>query len=172
MSRSGYSNDIDDNWQHIMWRGQVTSAIRGKRGQALLRDLLSALDAMPDKRLHAGSFATADGEFCTLGVLGSARGTKMDDLGDDDEGCEPRQVGERFGIAAPMAQEIMYLNDEFIEDERWETIELHGPPQQRWPDFGRPLKARVRVPVPGAAERRWNHMRTWVASQITAEAQP
>ena len=48
MSRSGYSDDIDDNWAHIMWRGRVASSIRGKRGQAMLRELLAALDAMPE----------------------------------------------------------------------------------------------------------------------------
>lgn len=30
MSRSGYNDDID-NWQMIKWRGQVASAVRGKR---------------------------------------------------------------------------------------------------------------------------------------------
>lgn len=48
MSRSGYSNDGENI---AMWRGQVASAIRGKRGQAFLRELVEALDAMPEKRL-------------------------------------------------------------------------------------------------------------------------
>lgn len=47
MSRSGYSDDID-NWDLIKWRGQVASAIRGKRGQLFLRELLAALDALPN----------------------------------------------------------------------------------------------------------------------------
>ena len=38
MSRSGYSDDLD-NWDLIRWRGQVSSAIRGKRGQGFLREL-------------------------------------------------------------------------------------------------------------------------------------
>lgn len=55
MSRSGYSDDYDgDNWDLIRWRGAVTSAIRGKRGQAFLREALAALDAMPEKQLIAG----------------------------------------------------------------------------------------------------------------------
>jgi hypothetical protein len=47
MSRSQYIDDCDDNWQLIRWRGMVASAIRGKRGQQFLKDLLAALDAMP-----------------------------------------------------------------------------------------------------------------------------
>ena len=45
MSRSGYSDD-DEDGRLAMWRGAVQSAIRGKRGQAALRELLTALDAM------------------------------------------------------------------------------------------------------------------------------
>lgn len=170
MSRSGYTDDIDDNWRHIMWRGRVASSIRGKRGQAMLRELLAALDAMPEKKLYPNSFATVSGEYCTLGVLGAARGTRMDDLGDAEDGCDERLVADRFGVAAPLVQEIMFMNDEWIDDERWETIELHGPPQQHWPDWGRPLNIQVRVPVPGAAERRWRIMRNWVQEHIKETA--
>jgi hypothetical protein len=37
MSRSGYSDDLE-NWSLIRWRGAVASAIRGRRGQAFLRE--------------------------------------------------------------------------------------------------------------------------------------
>ena len=85
MSRSGYTDDAsDDPLAHGRWRQAVKRSLEGRRGQALLRDLVDALDAMEDKRLYPGSFATAEGEFCTLGVLGAKRGTRMDDLGDDD----------------------------------------------------------------------------------------
>jgi hypothetical protein len=169
MSRSGYTDDIEDQWRHIMWRGRVASSIKGKRGQAMLRELLAALDAMPDKRLFAGSFQQTDGAFCTLGVLGAARGTKMDDLGDAEDGCDERLVAERFGVAAPLVQEIMYLNDEWLEDWEWEDVELFGPPTKHWPDFGRPLNRSIRVPRKGVAERRWQLMRNWVAEQIKQE---
>ncbi|GEM_PF-1710263 len=50
MSRAGYSDDCD-SWALIRWRGPLSSSIRGKRGQLFLRDMLSALDAMPGNRL-------------------------------------------------------------------------------------------------------------------------
>lgn len=43
MSRSGYSDDCENV---AMWRGQVASAIRGKRGQTMLRDLVLAQEVM------------------------------------------------------------------------------------------------------------------------------
>lgn len=52
MSRSGYSDDLD-SWSMIRWRGAVTSATRGARGQAFFREMLAALDAMPEKKLIA-----------------------------------------------------------------------------------------------------------------------
>jgi hypothetical protein len=54
MSRSGFNLDGEyDQWACIRWQGAVKSAIRGKKGQAFLKELLSALDAMPEKKLIA-----------------------------------------------------------------------------------------------------------------------
>ncbi len=164
MSRSGYNEEDCDNWALIKWRGQVASATRGKRGQALLRELLAALEAMPEKKLYSGSFATADGEFCTLGVLGAKRGTKMDDLGDAYAGCDTDLVGERFGIARQLAAEIMFYNDEAIGDWDWIDVEINGPLRP----FDRRTQS-VRVPTVDAASRRWAFMREWVEKHIVPE---
>lgn len=139
MSRSGYSDD-HDNWDLIRWRGQVASATKGKRGQAFLRELLEALDAMPDKRLIKNDFQAADGCLCTLGVIGAKRGVDLKALDatheDDGYGCDTHQVGEVFGIARQLAAEIMYEND----DGEWRGRE--------------------------SPEERWKRMRAWVAGQI------
>ena len=52
MSRSGYS-DEGSSWDTIRWRGAVAAALRGKRGQQVLAEILAALDAMPEKELIA-----------------------------------------------------------------------------------------------------------------------
>ena len=70
MSRSGYSDDFDDNGQLACYRGVIASATRGKRGQKFFRDLVMALDAMPIKRLVNNELETTDGEVCALGALG------------------------------------------------------------------------------------------------------
>lgn len=48
MSRSGYTDDYgdDDPLAHGRWRQAVKRSIEGKRGQALLRELLEALNVM------------------------------------------------------------------------------------------------------------------------------
>jgi hypothetical protein len=118
MSRSGYSDDLD-TLDMGRWRGRVASAMRGKRGQQFLRDLLAALDAMPEKCLIAHELV-ADGEVCAIGSLGVKRGIDMSKL--DPE--EPDDVAAAFGIATPMAKEIVYMND---EEGRWDES-----PQDRW----------------------------------------
>lgn len=165
MSRSGYTDDHDDPLAHGRWRQAVRRALEGRRGQAFLRVLAKALDDMPDKRLWPHNFATPDGEFCALGVAGVAMGVRMDDLGDDDD-CDPKQVGRRFGIARAMAAEIMYLNDEYFDSQyKWVKVEICGPVRPNWPDWG--LHTRdVRIHNDQHAEDRWKAMRKWVAEQI------
>ncbi len=118
MSRSGYSDDCG-GWDLICWRGAVKSALKGKRGQAFLIELRDALDAMPEKRLIADSLA-ADGEFCTIGVVGAKRGVDMAVLDPHDR----EAVGEAFGISPAMASEIVFMNDEGS----WQK----ETPEQRW----------------------------------------
>lgn len=165
MSRSGYTDDNDDPLAMGRWRQAVKRALCGRRGQQFLRELADALDAMDDKRLYPGSFSTADGEFCTLGVLGSRRGTKMDDLGDEDY-CDTEIVGQRFGIAPAMAAEIMYMNDEYAVDEwKWIDVEICGPMRPHYPDWGQHSKT-ARIHNKNHAAERWQAMRAWVSKQI------
>lgn len=120
MSRSGYNDDFD-GWSLICWRGAVASAIKGKRGQLFLLEMLAALDALPLKRLVANELETSDlipcshwGMFetesvCAIGAVGKRRGIDMSEIDPND----PPQVAGAFGIAQAMAQEIVYVNDEW-----------------------------------------------------------
>lgn len=107
MSRSGYSDDLEP-LELGRWRGAVRSAIRGQRGQRLLRDLVAALDAMPDKRLASGAFEREDGSVCALGAVAQRRGLAVAGLKVE----QPRTVARVFGIARALALEAMYVNDE------------------------------------------------------------
>lgn len=107
MSRCGYYDDIDP-WALIRWRGAVASSIRGKRGQALLRDILKALDAMPNKVLIAGKLEADDGSVCALGSAGKFRGMDMSNLDPEDYDA----VAKAFGVAPALVREIEYINDE------------------------------------------------------------
>ncbi|MGO4337834.1 hypothetical protein AB4037_23235 [Labrys sp. KB_33_2] len=122
MSRSGYSDDYcgDSYWPTICYRGAVTSAIRGKRGQAFLTELRDALDAMPVKRLVALELEKG-GEVCALGAIAKARGLSVEKLDPEDY----HTVAGTFGIAEALAREIVFENDEGV----W----FHkSTPENRW----------------------------------------
>lgn len=125
MSRSGMTDDVDNDWHQIMWRGAVASSIRGKRGQAFLFEMLEALDAMPEKRLIsrdlcAPAFVPPQcGGVCAIGSVGVKRGVEMTALDPDDYD----RIASTFGVASPLVQEIEWMNDEGA----W--IET---PEQRW----------------------------------------
>lgn len=165
MSRSGYSDDCEDQWAMIRWRGAVNIAIKGRRGQQALCEILAALDSLPEKRLASESLVTADGDFCTLGALGKARGIDLEPIDPEDRDA----VARAFGISEALAAEIMYENDEYIDEWEWVTVDICGPVRPNYPDWGRQYK-NVRVPVRNAAERRWNHMRAWVERHIATPA--
>lgn len=121
MSRSGYSDDMDDNWALIRWRGAVNAAIKGKRGQALFREMAAALDAMPVKRLIANELVAKNGEVCALGAVAKVRA--IDVSGVDPEDRE--MVARKFDISEALAAEIMYENDN-------EFCYCNEEPEQRW----------------------------------------
>lgn len=164
MSRHGYSDDMDDVLAFGRWRAQVASAARGRRGQRFFRDLIEALDAMPEKRLVAESFVDSDGECCTLGALARHRGIDVSDI-DPDWGSECAEVaGARLDVARQLAAEAMYENDESVSLRV--PVILHGP--RRYP-YLRDRPKRIWVPATDEAERRWAHMRAWAARHIRDE---
>ena len=129
MSRSGYRDDYDyDQWQGIMWRGAVASAFRGKRGQAFLREMLAALDALPEKKLISHDLVRPDGCVCALGAVGKARGMDMATIDPEDHDT----VAGKFDVAHAMACEIMFENDEAAGYWKEETPEDRFARMRRW----------------------------------------
>ena len=120
MSRSGYIEDIDQ-WALIKYRGQVASAIRGKRGQAFFRELIAALDVMPVKELVSEDLVTDDGNVCALGALGQVKGLDLKAIDPYDH----EALGAVFNIAPQLAAEVMFENDEYWQDDpagRWQRM--------------------------------------------------
>ena len=108
MGRSGYSDDCDNDWQMIMYRGAVASAFRGRRGQAFLKEMLAALDALPEPKLIAGELVEQDGAVCAMGAVAKARG--IDVTGVHPENIET--VAAMMNVAEAMAREIAWENDQ------------------------------------------------------------
>ena len=170
MSRSGYTDDYDEDGTGGLWRGAVERSIKGKRGQAALRELAAAMDAMPVKALAAESLITADGAFCTLGVLGQARGLDMKPIDPEDWDA----VAKAFNIAPAMVREIVFENDEQTDTHEYVDVVICGlmPPYHVYPYGHKEHKRSVRVAIDPTivANRRWQRMRDWVEKQITKEA--
>lgn len=166
MSRSGYSDDYGDDDPLALgrYRAQVASAIRGKRGQALLRELLAALDAMPVKQLVAGELE-AEGQFCALGVVGQARGLNLASI----DTYDVESLGPKFNIAEQLAREIMWVNDEHVSPHRWIRVEICGPMRPGYPFWEEHCRD-VRVPNEHAGIERWRTVREWVAEHIKGDA--
>lgn len=117
MSRSGYVDDMEDVLQYGRFRGVIASATRGKRGQQFFRDLITALDAMPVKELGADAMVDERGCDCALAALSRHRGGDPQRL--DPENHEA--LGKEFNIASQLAQEVMFMNDDYTRNAsgRW-----------------------------------------------------
>ena len=155
MSRSGYGYDNDDPLATGRWRAQVCSAIRGKRGQAFLHELIAALDAMPEKVLIAGELVTAEGQVCAIGAVCKARGIDVSHV----DYYSPEDVAFKVGVASQMVAEIEYENDEC--GHRFGNVKLpESPERPKWaPDFtwGR---------IEETPEERWQRMRRWAEANL------
>jgi hypothetical protein len=123
MSRSGYSDDYDNYAVLMCYRGVVASATRGKRGQRFFRELVAALDVMPEKRLIAHDLENPEG-VCALGALGKQKGVALPRLDpEDDYGENGDRLAPVFDIASQLANEVMYMNDDRSENDS---------PERRW----------------------------------------
>ena len=115
MSRSGYSEDYEFCQ---LWEQAVDRATFGRRGQAFMRKLRDALDAMPIKRLITDAIRDDTGDVCALGAVDPNVKTYY-----------AEELAQHFGIARALAAEIVYRNDEwpfFWQRQRDET------PEERW----------------------------------------
>ena len=184
MSRSGYHDDCD-GWELIRWRGAVKAALRGARGQRLLRDLVAALDAMPDKRLAYEKLIRDDGCRCAFGVLAAHRGVDAAKLDPEDTEI----LAQTFDVAEALAREVVCVNDEHCPPARpvqvgggyqnaaghqidyRELLRLSGAERaeyQRVPCSYRPPTPEDEIAV---ERKRWCVVREWAAGWLREEAQ-
>lgn len=117
MSRSGYSEDCENI---ELYRASVDRALNGKRGQAFLRELAAAMDAMTEKVLITGELVSEKGEVCAIGAVCKSRALDVSRINYDD----PDTVARVIGVARSMAAEIAFMNDEAgraseLPCERW-----------------------------------------------------
>lgn len=126
MSRSGYIEPGDPEEEKLcnIYRGTVKKAIKGKRGQAILKELLAHLDAMPVKELIANDFAS-EGSYCSLGLVGEKRGLDLSGIDPEDDSDGVDKLASMFNIDPSLVREIMFINDEIFTRQ-------DGPSTLRW----------------------------------------
>lgn len=142
MARHGYTDDVDDVLQFGRWRGMVASAIRGKRGQALLKELAAALDAMPEKRLIRYTLQAKDGDCCAIGAVCKAKGKDYTAHQDDDPYDLEElnaELANELDVPECLIREIEYENDEGA----WKET-----PEQRWTRIRAWVQKRIKEPTP------------------------
>lgn len=100
---------------------------------------------MPEKRLITNELQAADGDFCTLGVLGHVRGLDLKSIDPEDR----EAVAAAFKIAPALAAEVVFENDE--RGYHWDHA------------LG---KSVIETP-----EERWTRMRQWVAANLLEPAE-
>jgi hypothetical protein len=119
--------------QSELWAANVERSLKGKKGQAALRELEAALLALPEKRLIADHLE-ANGEVCALGALGRYKQTPLpaepkhsDEYGEWQEDYEIEELmvnfGQSLGVPRLVAVEIVCRNDD-----KW----LHNTPETRY----------------------------------------
>ena len=106
MNRVNYQEDATP-WEFLRYRGAVLSAIKGKRGQKLLKDLLEAFDSMQIKELVANELQGESG-VCTLGCIAKAKGMDWSNWNDFKSDI----ISKELNIAKSLVNEIAFENDE------------------------------------------------------------
>lgn len=126
MSRITYCDDEDFQNQAYLWEANQERSIKGRKGQAALRELEAALLALPEKRLIAEELENAAGEVCAVGALAKFKGKENPrvaaDLGQvplDDNEVLPEELEEvtidlaqQLGIPRMVAVAVVHENDD------------------------------------------------------------
>jgi hypothetical protein len=138
MSRITYCDDEDFQNQAYLWEANQERSIKGRKGQAALRELEAALLALPEKRLIANELENSKGEVCAVGALAKFKGKENPMVGDSfgDEGLtlnedEIERVTVRFatelGVPSMVAVAVVHENDDcwsvnITPEQRYEKV--------------------------------------------------
>jgi len=139
-----WEGESDDPLDWGRYEAAKRSTLRGRRGQAFLRELIAALDALPRPELSAGALGNRrTGCVCALGAVALAQGDSFEDLAKDNGNWSPEDAADWYGISPTLANEIIGANDD-------------------WRD-GNSLDVR---------RSRWRHVRAWAVANLIEPPQP
>ncbi len=177
MSRipEGECEDYESQRRWALQRANTVRQIKSKRGQAFLRELLAALEALPEKKLIEGAIAKGD-HVCALGALamkrrvdaGESRQAVLADLAShnvdpDNDDWDGLYVWDWAvnALAAPhlISWEIPAENDD--GGKKYVGMEMRGP--TGGPERSVPVYEMI------APEDRYRRMVKWIRAQLKDE---
>ncbi len=156
--RINYSDEEDYPGQYALWDANCRRSLKGRKGQAELRELEAALLALPAKQLIKDTLDDDDGGVCAIACYAKYKGLDLKKFDREDESDE---VGIAAGMPPLVAWTVVELND-IIMDVVWEVAD---GPLNRWDATykgGIPL---VRDMTP---EERYERVLVWVRGQLNA----
>jgi hypothetical protein len=129
VSRS-WEGESDDPLDWGRYKAATRSTLRGRRGQAFLRELIAALDALHRPELSAGALGNRrTGCVCALGAIALAQGASFDDLARDNGDWGPGDAADWYNISPTLANEIISANDDWgdgnsakVRQSRWRHV--------------------------------------------------
>jgi len=123
--RLTFNEDEDFNNQSLLWEANQERCIRGRKGQAALRELEAALLALPEKRLITDELENARGDVCAIGALVRFKGKENPMIGDSFGGAEDNltinadeieratiDLAQELGVPRLVALAVVRENDE------------------------------------------------------------
>ena len=173
MSRSSYSDEFGDEFpgQAGLFRANVRRSMRGSDGQARLRELRDALEALPVKALHADIFAGGTNEQPAVCALGAWAFKKTGDtlaaremVTDPDDDVETADSLNAHGWPKLVVFDTIYENDR----KAYTYMEVVGPHQSPYAYYGGSWPVRYRVDE--TPEQRYTRVLAWVSDRIVEPA--
>lgn len=143
MSRLNWNECDDEEHQRLanLWRGRWVIQRRSKKGQALLREMVDVLLALPEKRLAGGAIvrngcACAGGELLVARAMqnGETRESALAQLAElqawriDDYGETMDDLLTQYGLQQTIAFALVAENDggycerKMTDEERYERV--------------------------------------------------
>lgn len=154
--RINCSEDEDRPGQFALWEANCRRSLKGKPGQAALRDFEAALLALPEKRLIRDLLVDDDGGVCAIGCYARHKGVDLSRFDPEDESDE---VGIAAGMPRLVAWQVVALNDLYL-NKVWEVAD--GPLGRHEAHYRHGL-AHIRDMTP---EERYERVLAWVRQAL------
>ncbi len=106
--RINWSDEEDYSGQFDLWQANCERSMRGKKGQAELKELRTALLALPEKRLIHELLEDEDGGVCAIGAYAKHKGV---DLTNFDVDSNTDDAGIAGGMPPLVAWKVVEMND-------------------------------------------------------------